>query len=1112
MPLRLLLGRNKESKTDFYINEIAGLSEPAIVIVPEQFSFTAEKNLTHKTGVHGLGGAEILSFKRLAHKVLSSLSGASLPRLDSCSKILLILKILSDRQKDLTLFADWQTQKGIASEISSLFSEFRRYNISSDALSETEQNVSGSLKQKLHDLCIIYKDYEKLITQNFSDSDDDVTRLSAVIGQYVSGKEIYIDRFDSFTPAEILCIQNMLFSAKRVSLCLAMDKEDKQRPEFLPPSETARRIISFADDSHIPMEESLCFKEAQGTKTLSFLKKEYFNYPAATSDKAPEDIHIFAAQNPFSEIHNVANEIVNLCRDKGYMQRDIAIVSGNMANYEKYIKIIFPQYNISYFLDKRINILNHPVTVFVLSALEIIARGYTRDAIFRFVKTGFLRIPASDIDILENYVLATGVRGSIWKDDTKWSVRAAMYADKQEPDDNEKEEIDIADRARRKIIAPLLNLEKNLKEGKTALEKCRAVYAFTEELKIKRRILAMARLLEKSGDLAAAEEYKSIFNRLMEALDGVVTAFGDDSIGIGRFYDILKTGVAEYDTAIVPATLDGVSVGEAGRIRGYDIKALFIIGANDGVFPPLPDDNGILCEGDRIALSELGLETAPSIKHKCMETQHLIYKTLSMPEDEIYVSYSCADFDGGALRPSQLPGRIKEIFPNLSVQDDITQKLDIHKINSPEVAFKRLIEEMSAKNSSVSDVYGFFAKQDDFAKRLQNALDAMNYRNTASSLSTDTAKKLFGNGLYMSVSRLERFAACPFSYFIGYTLGAKERRILKLEARDAGNFLHNFIDEFSRRLVINEKSWREVDDDYINRETAIIMEDLQKHINSYAMENSKRCYYLFERLIDVVKRSVKNISDHIKRGEFEPVGYEMTFGDKGDFKPLKIDLPNGGQVTLTGRIDRVDMLHHPEGSFVRVIDYKSGSKEFHLDDVFYGLNLQLGVYMTAICDGSDNTKPAAMLYYRLADPLIDVKDPANEDELTKNRRKKMKLDGLILSNPEIIDSMDKGLKGASDFLPVRINKDGGTNGVTTEQFTTLSRHIKRRVRELSSALYSGNTQISPYSKNKKTPCDYCSFLSVCGFDLKTPGCNYRKIGISDNQDLWNRMRGEELGN
>lgn len=1113
MSLRLILGRRGSGKTEFYMDEIVSLTSAPWIIVPEQYSFTAEKRLTGKAGVHGLGGAEIFSFKRLAHRLLSVGEGASLRRIDACGKVMLITKILYEKKGKLSVLHGLGGQGSTAKETAELFTEFKRYGVTHDTLCQMAEKTEGRLSQKLSDLAVIYGDYEKLINQRYSDGDDDLTRLSFVLPENAKGRDIYIDGFDGFTPTELACIEAMLGSASRVTVMLDISVEDMAKPEFYAVSKTVHRLESTAAQMGVPVENRVCLTGKAEESLPQKLADRYFTYPTEVYEDETDKINIFAAKNVYSEIHYAANQIVALCRDKGYMYRDIAVVSGNADVYEKYIKIIFDEYKIKYFLDRRVSILNHPVSVFVLSALEIIAKGYTREAVFRWAKSGFVRIPAEEIDILENYVLATGIKGDIWKDDEKWSVRASLYGAQNQFDDSEEREMEIADRARRKIVAPLVKLEKELKEGKTAAQKCMAIYRFTEDMKVKRRILAMVKLLTKMGSLPEAEEYKSVYSRLMDALDGTVDAFGEDNIGVTKFYEILKTGLDAYDAAIVPAALDGVSIGQADRINGYDVKALFIIGANDGVFPAALSGGGILCEDDRRVLCQNGMEIAPDMSTKCTEQQYLIFKTLATPKERLYVSYSVADFDGAASRPSQVPGRIKELFPKAHYSDDIITPVPISEINSPGVALGRVIEQLASGEGETGGLYSWFMQKPEFEHRLETASHALSYKNTGKQLSGEVSDKLWGKDIRMSVSRLEQYARCPFSYFIKYTLSAKERRVLKLKNSDAGSFLHDFIDIFSRRLLQNGTSWREIDDEYIENETKAIMEELEKQLNTYAINNSKRYYYIFARLTDVVKRSVKNISEHVKRGEFEPVGYELSFAENGDFAPLTIPLPNGARITLTGRIDRVDAMVGEEGSFIRVIDYKSGAKEFKLDEVFYGLNLQLGVYMTAICDNDNGmpgpVRPAAMLYYRLYNPVISVNDPGDAAELTLSRRKKMKLNGLILSDPEIIGKMDKGISGSSDFLPVKINKNGSASGVTGEQFNVLSRHIKRRVKELSSALSAGRTDISPYMKKDSTPCEFCDYMSICAFDTKTPGCFYRKIGIADNDDLWQKMRGEQ---
>jgi len=1113
MSLRLIYGKIGSGKTSFCIKEALASGKRIYFITPEQFTFTAEKRICDLVNVHGLGGVEVLSLKRLASRFLSETEGAALPRLDGRTKTILLHKILVDNDSKLTVLKGLSKEQGIASTLGKLFSEMKRYNITAEALREAATKLVH-IEKKLLDIALLFEAYEKTVKQKFLDRDDDLYRFARLLqeSELFGDSEIYLDKFDGFDASEFAVIEALLRSGIRVSVTLCFHPQDEMLSAFTLHSQMKKRLLAIASASGAKVEAPVILEHVRPANgELLFLEDAYFKYPSSVYGDTPKCLSLVCAENPLGEIHNVARQILYLCRQKGYLYRDIAITARNTDMYARYIEAVLPSYGIPFFMDRTINILEHPFTVFVLSALEILTKGFSYETMFRYIKSGFLRIRTADIDVLENYVLATGIRGDIWKNEEKWNVRASMYAAKDT--DEETTFLCIADKTRRQIVAPLLRLEEGLKKGKTAAEKCEALYSFLEEMKVSRRISALARLFEKNGDFVTAAEYRGVYNDFVDALDGVCDAFGEENISIRRLLIVLRTALGEVETGIIPSAQDGVSIGSINRIKGYAVKALFVIGTQDGVFPAPPEKSGILTDMERSLLLDLGLELASAESKTLFEEEHLIYKCITIPSELLEFSYPAASMEGNTQRPSRIYQRVQQLFPKISEKNLLLGISTLDKISVPDITLQHLLHDLKngcADNTMLS-VYGWFSK--NYPEKIKDTFHALQYTNQAKRLSKETIHAYLGRELSSSVSRLEKLAACPFAYYSTYILGAKERKIMQPGAADAGRFLHDFLDVFSRRLRENGMVWQDVDDAYIEQEFSEIVPLLDRRLNTYMLENSPRYAHLFVRLRSAVRSGIQMLVKHMKICAFEPLGYELSFGEGGDLKPLSFTLPGGGKVTLSGRIDRAEALALPEkqGTLVRIIDYKSGSKTFELDDVYRGLNLQLAVYISALCTPEnafvigENAKPAGMLYFRLVDPVVEASPMENNEVIENLRAKKFKLQGLVLSDETVLREMDSDIGKSSAILPARITATGVSGSIASEkQFETLSAYVKKTVQKLLSTLAEGNIDIAPYRKATNSACDFCKFSAFCAHD----GSGFRNFDKQSAQEIWKEMEAE----
>ncbi len=1111
MPLRLIYGRIGSGKTSLCMQEALEKDCPVYFVTPEQFTFTAEKRLCAKVNVHGLSGVEVLSFKRLALRVLAQREGAALPRLDTRTKAILLQKILVDCAPKLTALAALAKEPGSVSALGKLFGEMKRYSVSAEDLRGAAERLAAS-RAKLLDLALLYENYEAAIRDRFIDRDDDISRFAAVLSREnpIAGTEIFLDRFDGFDASEFAAIEAMLRNGTRVTVTAALRPEDERLPAFSLHAQMVRRLLGVARACGAEIEENVVLRRPRpAAEGLRALEEAYPAYPAPPIRGLPEGLGLFTAPNPLEEVHRAARRILELCREKGYLFRDIAIAARNTASYERYIEAVLPTYGIPFFMDRTINILEHPFTVFILSAMEVLLRGCSYESMFRYIKSGFLRLQPDTVDALENYVLATGIRGDIWKSEEKWNLKLSAYAERET--EEETELTAIADDTRRRIMTPLLAFGEAMKSGKTAAEKCDAIYTFLENMKVQRRVLALCKLSEKRGDYATAAEFRGVYNDFIDALDGICDAFGDENISIRRLYEVLRTALGEFDTGIIPSSQDGVSVGSIDRIKGYDVKALLVLGTEDGVFPASPEKGGLLNDSERSSLGELGIDFPTAETKTRAEEEHLVYKCMTIPSEILEFSYPAAGMEGSAHRPSCIFTRIRELFPDVPHRNMLLGLCDDDMISVPDNTLSYLLEALRQGTASAAMLESYGWLLENFPEKTKAAIESLSHINHTEKLSHETIKAYMGGSLSASVSRLEKLAGCPFSYYATYILGAKERRIMQPGSQDAGRFLHDFLDIFSRRLRENGVRWKDIDEAYIDKEFHEIVPMLDSRLSPFMIETSPRFVHLFARLRRAVRTGISMLSNHMRKCAFEPLGYELSFSDGGDLAPLTFALPGGGEVKLSGRIDRADLLKNDSGNFVRIIDYKSGAKTFELDDVYDGLNLQLAVYISALCSPQnacvlgENVKPSGMLYFRLIDPVVEAHPEEDATALEKMHRQKFKLSGLLVSDEEILKAMDSGIGASSDILPARIQSTGVKGSVATgTQFEVLDAYVKKTVNRLLSTLSEGNVEISPYKKGDMSACTYCKFAAFCAHD----GSRYRHLEKAKTEEIWQAMEAE----
>ncbi len=1116
MSLKFILGTAGSGKSEYIIEQAAkseALGKNAIIIVPEQYSHQCEQAMLKATG-YICDSLYVTSFNRLATRLISN-SGLRHKVADSSAKAMMVTRALTKSRQKLTYFKNAENHTGYIKFFSDAIAEFKKGQIMPETLKVMAEEVKNPIfSARLFDIAEIYEEYNKLLGVEYCDSDDDITLMASLCfgNEYIKNAVIYIDEFFRFTKNELFAIEAMLSVGADVVVSLCMPEYSAKDGNFSVVAATKRQLEACAKSAGV----SVGFDKIMEMQPR-FLSKELAALERAMADgkgvydKEPEDLSLTVFKNRYDEIESIAAQIKRLVKG-GYSYRDIAVITGDYEGYKDIVDATFSLYDIPVFIDNRKKFLDHPVVVYLFSVLELLG-GFTTDKICTYMKSGFADISPDEAQRLENYVLSCCINYNDWLDDERFLKKSKSIFARTEDSGEEGTE---ALRVKNALLSPIVELKEKISKSKNVSDRVGALHDFLNEAKLREKIVAMADTFREEGKLNLSDEYIESYNIIIETLDELKSFLGDENTGLEVLTEIMRAGFSQKSIGIIPKVYDSVSFGDLNRSVIKNVKALFLVGVNDGTFPAIPDSGQILSDEEREFLLSRGVSVAPDSKTLIEGAEFSVYEAVNIAREKLHVSYPL-DNDGQGLRPAGFISKIKRTFPSLlqtSYLKGDELPADI-SVASKASAYNYVLTNISDldKNTTAKKLFDYLSEDEEYKEKIKRAVDFSKYENKAGRLSKDAISALYGRSLVGSVSRFERFSACPFSYFVEYGLRAKERKVLKVEAPDVGSLLHEVVEFFAKRVKEQKKNFKTLTQAEQREITDGIIEEMFDGMIVKKVFAQGRIDALKKRLKSLVSKSVWAICEHIARGEFEPAAFELSFDKNGDIEPVTITLPTGEEITMIGRIDRVDTLSHEGKLYIKVIDYKSGAKSYSLADIFNKTTLQLSVYMIAVTENGtkvfgDNERAfGGMFYFRLDDP-VEKGQPGEERDEEKSL-KAFKMSGLISENQDIIRAMDKGASGWSSVIPVYMKSDGTASATQSklaspEQYEKLKRYVKRAVTEIGQEILSGNVDIRPVRDGDITPCSYCRYRSVCGFDINEHPCRYTKKFTSDDE-IWNEM-------
>lgn len=1096
MPIEIVSGRSKSGKSKYIYDRVSRLvkeGREVMLIVPEQFSHAAEKRLLGIVDAIRDNSVEVFSFGHLATLSESRMGYPYSPKVNSVGKALIIRDILS--KNDFSFYRTAVGGSGFADMVASAFSEMKKYMITPELLLSVSRKTKDELlRMKLEDLYVMYREYEAKLSKSYGDCDDSLMILAKRLrgNDIYKDKYVFLDGFSTFVPQELDVISALEEQCREVVISLCLDDSEPNTTLFMPTSDTVRKLKAYINTS---------FKTTRLSGThfnsddIAYLEKSLYTFQSPGYKGKCTDIKVFSLSNPLSEVETCASLVKSLIRENGYRYRDIGIVCSDMDMYARHIERVFEYSEIEYFLDDKSDIINHHLIRFILGILEIYINDYSYESVFNYLKACFVSADVGHTAMLERFIRRSNIRRSTWLDNEKWDrILSANYKDDYVTR-NALSEI------RNRYILPLANMHEKIKGRHSVEYDAGILYEFLVELKMPDTIAGYIDKFTKEGQIRAAKEYEKIWEIITSTLDETVYLSGEETVSPASFYELLVTAFSQHKVGFIPSSVDRVLIGNTERTRFDGIKALFVLGVNEGIFPVAPKGDGVLGDTDKESMKECGVEFSTTSSVAAYYSQFCAYTAFTMPSDKLFVSYSKTGNDFKTLRKSYIIDRICRIFSIREISE--LSPDDMFKIHSPGPAKELLCENVAKYSKGLSvdpvwrSVYDYYEKKGDFVSRLNEFL---NSDNLAARLSDKNLKLLVPLLSYTSVSKIERYMACKYAYFVDYIMRIEQVKERTVDALDIGNITHMVLEKLSKEFGTSKASFERAEDSAVLLRTEELIDEYLRELSHTTDELSPRDEYTIKRLKNSIFLCFLAVKKQILESGFEPLGYEIQFNDSSDMGAIKIETDDGKTVNLTGKIDRADICTIGDESYIRVIDYKTGSKEFKLDEVLYGLSVQLMVYLNKLVSSDSSFRYGGALYFPVSDTVVSSGGKISREDAKDKLDSSLRLKGIVPYD-------DKLLKAYNDYLAASLKRGSGSKKrISPESFKTIDDYLRLKLGSICGDILRGDFDISPYKKNDFSPCEYCNYSSLCRFDSSDKSNDYRRYkSVTDYADIIKEM-------
>lgn len=1078
-----------------------------IILVPEQYNLYTQRKLVALSPNGGIMNIEALSFERLAYRVFDELGTSFADVLSDEGKALLLRRICQENEERLSTLASGIRRVGFIDEIKSLISELMQYDISPEKLKEMlgDEKVRGigrAFLERMGDIALIYEAFLKSLEDKYITSEQILSLLVEVIGRSSFVKDAYValDGYTGLTPLQRNLMKEIMPLSEKTFACITMDSnEDIYNRDpmglFSMSRDYAKNLMDIANECGVEIEDidsvQSPFPRYADAEALYHLQANLFRKIRIKyeGEDISEHLNICSFENIYDEISFVAKDITDRIKaDPTLCYKDFAVLASDMSLYKYHIEGLFADYDVPVFIDSKESVEVHPLVKLISAVMDVFSYDFSYETVMNIIDSGFFDIDRQEADLIDNYLLACGIRFR-----KNFDKDFNRYIGTMDADDL----VRLND-IRSRIMAPFEGVYFKKKDDVTS---------YTTTLYNLFSALGCGEMTEE----ADVRVYRSI----IDYFDKMVALLGDTVVDFGDYRDILMEGLSTIKMGMLPPSLDTVLFGDMERSRVGDIRVLYMIGMSDSNIPKRSETGGLLLQSERIRLLDMDIALAPSDRQKIFMERFYVYLATSKPSENLTVTYPKVDEEGNGAKEAYFVEEIEEIFPKL--EDKYFSHRDIALYHSSQKNLSSnmagLLRDCIRSGNEIPDELStrlaYLKKKD---RRAYDMLcDAISFRHEFNPLQKAIARAMVGDTLDMSVSRLERYAGCAYSYFLQYELGLKERQSYGMELSDMGNIYHDALKKYSDSVRESKYTWFDLPEEESRRMLDEAVESAFASNEASAYIDTKREESILRRIRGTLERSVWAISSQVKEGMFEPKGFEVSI-EKMSAASCVFELEDGCRMRMRGIVDRIDTYEDEDKIYIKIIDYKSGNKDIDMQEAYEGLQLQLMFYLKAVCDSEKRQSPekrvvpAAMLYYHVDNPMVEASADKSRDELVSLIKKAFKNKGLVCSESDVIEALDKNIKEAieegesytSSIIPVMINKNGsfgnkGTRVLSENEMNTLGEYAAFESVRCGNEILGGSFDVLPVRNDKKTACDYCPYHSICGFDTKLSGFRYRYV-------------------
>lgn len=1130
MALQLILGSSGQGKTRFMMEEIIreSMKHPTrqyYVLVPEQFGLEMQRQMVEMHPRHGFSNIDVLSFYRLAYRVFEECGYQPKEILEDLGVSMVLKKVLLEHEEEITFFRRSMKHPGFLDQLKSMLFEFMNYGVSAldvEMISEKLGDYPG-LMDKCQELSLIYGWFNQAISDHFMVAGQILDVLIPMVSQSKMLQEgyFYLDGYTGFTPIQLDFLRELLPHAPKITTAITIPyipggQRKLPKEELFSFSEKSIYALwDLCKESDTEILEPVLLQEKEAArygenKELAHLEKNMFRQKKEVYKDKAEKIHITICQNPEDEAEYVLHKIEALVRSKGYRYRDFAILMGNETEYPSAFLRESRHLRIPLFVDTNQKMTYHSGVETIRSLFHLVEVDYSYESVFRYLKSGMSDLKEEEIDFLENYVVASGIRGrSMWKK----PFSRKLYA-------LEEEQIHLLEELREQVWAETSVFVEGMKQKEAnTTQKMTLLYETLCHLHLPDKLKKKSQEAEERGDFVKARGYQIFFKEFLALMDKIVAIFGEEILSAGELADLMDAGLEELALSAPPLSMDQVVLGDLKRTRLPEIKVLFFVGMNDGDMPPVPEDQGILCDDEKRILEENGITLSLNLTERVLEDEYYMYLAFSKPQKELYLTCCQSAADGSAKRPSSLLASLREIYPSVESRfyPEQERRLYFNQMDSRELLIRGLRSWFEGKEEEMES-QAFYALLRYWQEEDPEELEAI-YRQMADGkkeekLSEDLVRELYGDEMTGSVTRFEQFAQCPFQYYCNYGLGLEEREEYKIRNIDIGNLFHKALEYFSRNVHERGYRWKEIPEDVQAELIDVAVDAVMDENIRDVIQSSYRNQYKKRMVHRILTRTVEVLRYHLRNSSFEPDQFEMRFGGLDSYEATRIPLANGKEMGLQGVIDRVDLCEEEDRLYLKIIDYKTGTTSFDFNQLYYGLQLQLVVYLNAALEKyrlekNKAVEPAGLFYYHIQDPIQQQKNGSGD-----NLWKKFRMSGFANKDKDILTLLEN-VDGDKESFTARMTNSGqpykrfkDAHVMSTEDFYRIGDHVRASIKEIGDKIQTGDISVHPYKLKKDTACKFCKYASVCGFEENNKDYEYRLLKKEKAEDIIDKIRKE----